>query len=231
MEVSFFLPIRTGSQRVINKNMRPFAGFDSGILELKLKQLLQTSKINEVLLSTNDKEAIALAKRLDPKQKKIKAVERPNELCLDSTSLTDLIKYVPSVVKNDVILWGHATTPLANAKIYDQAVTEYEEAVSQGFDSLVSGCSFKNFLFDRAKNKLIFEQQSDLKWPRTQDLPELFELNHVIFMAHKDIYFKHEDRLGKKPYFYEMDKLMSTDIDWEEDFKIAEALYERFGKL
>ncbi|UII23874.1 acylneuraminate cytidylyltransferase family protein [Fulvivirga ligni] len=211
--------------------MRPFAGFQSGILELKLRQLLKSSKIDEVLLSTNDMQALALANELDPNQEKIKTVKRPNELCLDTTSLTDLIKYVPTVVKHDVILWGHATTPLAGAKIYDQAVLKYVEALRNGFDSLISGCAFKNFLFDRDTNKLITEQQFGLKWPRTQDLPDLFEVNHVIFMAHRNIYLKQQDRVGGNPYFYEMDKLTSTDIDWEEDFKIAEALYERFGKL
>ncbi|WP_422356274.1 cytidylyltransferase domain-containing protein [Roseivirga pacifica] len=231
MKVSFFLPIRTGSQRVINKNLRPFAGFENGILELKLRQLLKSVAIDEVLLSTNDPSAIKLAADLDPKSERIKVVERPQALCLDTTSLTDLINYVPSVVTHDLILWGHATTPLVNAAVYDKAILDYKEAIQNGYDSLISGCSFKNFLFRRKDNKLIKEQQSGLKWPRTQDLPDLFEVNHAIFLAHKDIYIRHQNRVGLNPFFYEMDRLTSTDIDWEEDFKIAEVLYEKFGEL
>lgn len=231
MKVSFFLPIRKGSQRVKNKNLRPFAGFENGILEVKLRQLMKSAKVDEILLSTNDPLAIELAEKLDPGKLKINAVKRPEYLCLDTTSLTDLIKYVPSVVKHDIILWGHATTPLANAKVYDDAIDTYFDIIKKGYDSLISGCLLKNFVFNKSNRNLIKEQQSQLDWPRTQDLPELFEINHVIFMASKTIYHTCNNRIGRNPYFYDMNSIQSIDIDWSEDFLIAETFYEKFGKL
>ena len=36
------------------------------------------------------------------------------------------------------------------------------------------------------------------------------------------------DRVGDNPYLFEMNKLNSLDVDWEEDFKIAEAVYDKF---
>ena len=39
--IAVFLPVRKGSKRVENKNTKPFAGFQNGLLELKLKQLIK----------------------------------------------------------------------------------------------------------------------------------------------------------------------------------------------
>lgn len=38
-KVAFFLPTRKGSERVKNKNTRPFAGDEGGLVEIKIKQL------------------------------------------------------------------------------------------------------------------------------------------------------------------------------------------------
>jgi len=53
-------------------------------------------------------------------------------------------------------------------------------------------------------------------------------VNSAIFITPREIYLNELDRVGKKPYLFEMDKLTSLDVDWEEDFKIAEAVYDRF---
>ena len=42
------------SQRLRNKNIRKFANFNFGLLELKIKQLLKVKLINEIIISTDD---------------------------------------------------------------------------------------------------------------------------------------------------------------------------------
>ena len=40
------------------------------------------------------------------------------------------------------------------------------------------------------------------------------------------------DRIGKKPFLYELDKLVGFDIDWPNDFKLAEQLIKsKIAKL
>lgn len=56
----------------------------------------------------------------------------------------------------------------------------------------------------------------------------LYEINSAVFITPKEIYRVKGDRVGEKPYLYEMNKLTALDVDWEEDFKIAEAVYDRF---
>ena len=84
-QITFFLPIRKGSQRVKNKNTRTFAGIEGGLVRLKLEQLLKSKRIHQIVLSTNDEVSMEIAKNLDPSESKIKVIQRPEELCLDTT--------------------------------------------------------------------------------------------------------------------------------------------------
>lgn len=225
-DVVFFLPTRKGSQRVLDKNTRRFGDIDGGILEYKLTQLLKSRCISKVILSTNDDESIKVAKKVDLHEEKIVRIIRPEHLCLDTTKLSDLIEYVPSITSAQHILWGHVTTPFVFAEDYDKAILQYLSSLAQGYDSLVSVTPFRNFLFDIDGNMI--NNPTELKWPRSQDLTLLYELNSAIFLASRDIYLNEGDRIGKAPFYYELDKFKSVDIDWEDDFKIAEALYEKF---
>ena len=60
--ISCFLPCRKGSERVLNKNTRKFAGYEFGLTEIKLNQLLKTQLIDEIVLSTNDESIIEYAR-------------------------------------------------------------------------------------------------------------------------------------------------------------------------
>lgn len=221
-KVAFFLPARKGSQRVKNKNTRPFAGIEGGLLANKLEQLLAAERIDEIVLSTNDEECLSIGRKYAERSPRLRVVERPDELCLDTTNLQDLICYVPTITSAEHILWGHVTTPLADAASYDAAVEDYFASLDDGFDSLVGVTELKNFLLD-AEGRLI-NNTTELPWPRTQDLAPLYEINHTVFLAPREIYIEQRNRLGRRPKLHVMDKISSMDIDWEEDFVIAEAL-------
>ena len=48
----------------------------------------------------------------------------------------------------------------------------------------------------------------------------------VLFLVLKNIYINQNDRIGNTPLLYKLNKIDSFDIDWPEDFKIAELLYK-----
>jgi N-acylneuraminate cytidylyltransferase len=227
-KISFFLPTRKGSERVINKNTRPFAGIEGGLVENKIKQILATKRIDEIIFSSNDEKCLEVAQKY-ASDIRMKIVERPEELCLSSTNLQDLICYVPTITDADHILWGHVTTPLAGAEEYDKAIEKYLYNLSAGYDSLVGVTELKNFLLN--KEGQVINNTTDIPWPRTQDLEVLYEINHTIFLAKRDVYAEQKNRLGKKVLLHVMDEICSKDIDWEDDFRIAEIMYENlYGK-
>lgn len=60
-KITAVIPIRSGSQRVKDKNLRPFA--NTNLMELKIKTLLQVPEINEIIVNTNSEEAIKIVKK------------------------------------------------------------------------------------------------------------------------------------------------------------------------
>ena len=225
-EVSIFLPTRAGSERVANKNTRNFAGVEGGLLAIKLEQLLSLSKVKEVVLSTNDEASIEVAQNF-LSNPKLKLIQRPDHLAQSRTNLTDLVDYVPTICSSEHILWTHVTSPLVNAVDYETAINLYFEKMSENYDSLMSVKEIQNYVWSKKENKVSNRKDDDFKkWPRTQDLEKVYEVNSAIFIASKKIYKKENDRIGKKPYLLIHSFLQSIDVDWEEDFKIAEKLYE-----
>lgn len=225
-KIAFFLPTRKGSERVKNKNTRPFAGIEGGLVENKIRQLLATKHIDEILFSSNDETCMEVASKYQS-DSRLRIIPRPEQLCLSSTNLQDLICYVPTITDADHILWGHVTTPLAGAEVYDAAIEKYLSELHNGYDSLVSVKELKNFLLN--KDGRLVNNTTNLPWPRTQDLEPLYEINHAVFLAKREVYTEQKNRLGTKPLLYTMDEIHSKDIDWEEDFKIAEMMYKNLN--
>lgn len=229
-DICFFLPTRKGSQRVQSKNTRPFANITGGILELKLSQLVKCRTLASIVLSTNDELSMEVAEKVDPGQKRVKVIRRPDHLCLDTTPLTELIKYVPEIVPEKHIIWGHTTTPFVDAKDYDLGIEMYFKKIDEGFDSLISVMPLQNFLLDGQGNVFNYDAKVN-RWPRTQDLPILYEVNHAMFIASRETYLTDHNRVGNKPFILQQDKIKSFDIDWVDDFVIAEAIYDKLFKV
>jgi N-acylneuraminate cytidylyltransferase len=223
--IAFFLPTRKGSERVVNKNTRPFAGVQGGLLAVKLRQLLEVNSIEEIVLSTNDERSMEVASSM--KSGRIRIVERPQCLCLSSTNLEDIIDYIPTVINTEHIFWVHVTAPFVTADIYNNAVEQYRKRVieEQTFDSVLSVTKIQQYILDAAQNKYLSHDRTKLKWPRTQDLRPLYGINSAFFINSRENYLNLRDRIGNRPYLYELDKTASLDIDWGDDFALAEMIY------
>jgi CMP-N-acetylneuraminic acid synthetase len=60
---------------------------------------------------------------------------------------------------------------------------------------------------------------------RTQDLPPVYEENSCLYIFSRASLEKHQNRIGAKPFMFEIDPVEAWDIDEEMDFEIAEFLY------
>lgn len=226
MKISAFLPCRAGSERVPKKNTRPFASVEGGLLNIKLTQLIACKAIDTIVLSTNDDEVIRVAKSIN--NSKIQIDKRPEHLATSSTSTDDLVKYVPSVISEGAVLWTHVTSPFVDEKIYEKATNQYKKILDEKtHDSLMSVTALRTFIWNK-KGAINYDRSKE-KWPRTQTIEPLFEIDSGIFIADIEIYKKLEDRIGENPYLFENNEIDSFDIDWEEDFFIAEAIYKQLS--
>lgn len=225
-DVIAFLPCRKGSQRIKNKNVKPFANIEDGLIFIKISQLLKVENIKKIIVSTNDTEVKRIAKSFA--SNKISIDDRPEYLASSETSTDDLIKYVPEIIDSGVILWTHVTSPFVDEEVYTQAIKLYFLNKNKN-DSLMSVTKIQKFLWNDSE-PLNYNKTKE-KWPRTQTITPIYEINSGIFMADIEIYKKENDRIGKTPLLYELNEKIAFDIDWEIDFEIAELLWNKNGKI
>lgn len=220
-----FLPCRKGSERVPRKNIRPFGPFQHGLIEIKLEQLLSCAEIDLIVLSTNDSEILALAKDLCAGDRML-IHHRKESLSSSATSTDELISHAADLITpispHSHILWTHVTSPFVTATHYAEMLAGYFDALGNGYDSLMTTTSLHSFLWTEA-GPLNYDRSAE-KWPRTQTLAPVQEVNSAGFLAPSAIYSSHSDRIGSRPKLFPLSRLSSIDIDWEEDFLIAEQL-------
>lgn len=222
-KVTCFLPCRAGSQRVVRKNIKPFASSEHGLIEIKLRQLLAAEGVDEVVLTTNDADILAYAKSLD--EPRLRLHRRVEELSTSATSTDQLVAHALELIPEGHILWTHVTSPFITAKHYDDVIRAYWEQRVQGHDSLMTTTAIHGFLW-QDEQPMNYDRTIE-KWPRTQTLAPLHEVNSGAFLAPAALYRELDDRIGRRPYLYAMDKFTSFDIDWPEDFVVAECLVEK----
>ena len=220
--VTCFLPCRKGSERVPRKNIKPFGEAQKGLIELKLNQLIAANLVDRIVLTTNDTEILDYASSL--RSAKLELHHRIEELSSSSTSTDQLVRHALELIPDGNILWTHVTSPFINARHYDEIIKCYFRQLGKGYDSLMTMTILHGFLWQDGK-PLNYDRTTE-KWPRTQTLAPVHEVNSGAFLAPSSVYQELDDRIGENPYLYAMNKLTSHDIDWPEDFLIAETLVE-----
>lgn len=223
--ITIFLPCRSGSERIPEKNTKPFAGVVGGLLKIKLKQLIAINEVDKIVVSTDDDKVKEFAFGFN---EKIIIDDRPKNLALSSTSTDDLVKYIPAIIKEEHVLWTHVTSPFLTEDIYSKAIEIYlHNLKEERFDSLMTVNKIQSFLWDET-GSFNYDRTIE-KWPRTQTLKELFEINSGIFINSIENYKNFDDRIGNKPYLMDTKGYSSFDIDWPEDFTLGEMIYKNLN--
>jgi CMP-N-acetylneuraminic acid synthetase len=230
------LPMRAGSGRVPGKNMRPFANYEFGLAELKLRQLLQVNEFDELLIDTDEPRIFELVEILrnapgvsEKSIERIRVEERDPVMATSITTTDSLIRYLAPKFRTSHVLWTHVTSPFVNAEVYRDAIASYFDLDRTAFDSLMSVTKLQEFIWSQQGPKNYDYSQE--KWPRTQTLPEWYFINSGLFICPSDFYQTYGNRIGERPALFQMDKIVGFDVDWPEDFEMAEALAERRPEL
>ena len=225
MGISLFLPVRTGSTRAINKNTRPFAPNGDSLVHIKLSQLIKVKDFYEIIFSTNCPIALKIAEDFKTLDERIKIIRRPEELCQNNTKVGDIIKYVTTLTNSDHIMWTHVTSPFVNEHDFRSAIKTYMEVLDHSHDSIVSFNKLQNFIWDNDEKQVVNNKSKENRWPNTQDLKPLYEINHAFYLTSRNIYIERNDRVGSNPFLYECEGEKRIDIDWEFDFQFAQKVY------
>ena len=89
------------------------------------------------------------------------------------------------------------------------------------YDSLFSVTRWQTRLWDAEGRPLNHDPDVLL---RTQDLPPVYEENSCLYIFTRERFLERRNRLGYRPYLFEIPALEAVDIDEPADWAVAECL-------
>ncbi|MCZ2223456.1 MAG: acylneuraminate cytidylyltransferase family protein [Chitinophagales bacterium] len=212
------VPMRHSSERVPGKNYRDFAG--KPLFFHITESLLKCKLITTVVIDTDSPTVIDLSKQYFGD--KIKILERPEHLRDGSIPMNDVLLNAISQIPADFYLQTHSTNPILKPETIESAVEKFLEIFPM-YDSLFT-VTRKNVRYWDSLARPINHNQNILL--RTQDLPPVFEENSCLYLFSREILQRKHNRIGDRPYLFEMPEIEAQDIDVELNFKVAEFLFK-----
>jgi CMP-N-acetylneuraminic acid synthetase len=223
MRIVALIPMRHHSQRVPGKNYRPLAG--KPLYRHILDTLLDVPEVAEIVIDTDSPvilEGIAQDKSLRDIQPAICLVERPTYLRADDIPMNEILAYDTSQVDADLYLQTHSTNPLLRAKTISGAILTLQERFP-AYDSLFSVTRIQARLWDQLGRAINHNPAILLQ---TQDLPPVYLENSCLYLFSRQTLLARRNRLGERPFLFEIDAGEAWDIDTEADFMMVERMIE-----
>ncbi len=214
------VPMRHHSERVPGKNYRPIAG--KPLFHHILDTLLQVPELTQIAVDT-DSPTITESVRKDYPQ--VMIIERPEHLRADTIAMNEVLLHSTECLPADLYLQTHSTNPLLRSQTISSAV---QALVSQypAYDSLFSVTRMQTRLWDQLARPVNHNPAILL---RTQDLPPIYEENSCMYLFTRQTLEQRRNRLGERPYMFEIPASEAWDIDEELDFSIAEMILSKRG--
>ncbi len=209
------VPMRHHSVRVPGKNYRPLAG--KPLYQHILETLLACPEVSQVVVDTDSQLMMEGIHQAFPQ---VQVVERPEHLRADTIPMNEILLHDTSLFPADLYLQTHSTNPLLKSSTISGAIRVLVERYP-AYDSLFSVTRVQTRLWDQLGRPINHNPAILL---RTQDLPPVFEENSCIYLFTRQTLEARRNRLGERPYLYEIDSSEALDIDEELDFTIAEII-------
>ena len=215
MSITAVIPVRAGSTRVKDKNIRPFAG--SSLLEIKIEQLKAVKEIDRIIVSSDSETMLELAKNTG-----VIPMRRPLEYCdEESRTFNEVVEYIAAnQVDSDVMMWVPCVCPLVKSKKIREGIELYRKIENGELpgDCVATAVLFKEYLFNES-GPVNFSVERHVP---SQKLLNWHYLTNGFFIAKRADMINWRFVYGPKPYLCEVNKLEAIDIDDEYDFKMAE---------
>lgn len=215
--ITALVPMRHHSQRVPGKNFRPLDG--RPLYAHILATLQAVPEVTQILVDTDSTEIIEGIKANFPA---VKCVNRPGNLRADDVPMNEILMYDTGLVQSDFFLQTHSTNPLLKPGTISKAIQTLL-AQYPAYDSLFSVTRFQSRFWDGLGRAINHNPNILLQ---TQDLPPIYEENSCLYLFTRETLAAKRNRLGDRPYLFEIDADEAWDIDEEIDFKLVDLLIQ-----
>lgn len=215
-KITAIVPARKGSQRVPNKNFKPFFK-NKSLLEIKIESLLEVKNIDEIIVNTNSQEGIDIAKYYNVSYHNREAYYA-SSICKGS----EFFKNIAEHADDGLILYVPCTSPFIKLSTYYSIINQYY--LTKDHDSINTVANVKEFLW--LNNSPLNYIPKDA--PNSQDLPNVQRLTFGCNIISKSNMIKNRNIIGENPSFFVVEEIEAIDIDTILDFEISQYLY---GKM
>lgn len=224
MTVAALVPMRHSSERVKGKNYRILG--DRPLYAHIVSTLLAVPEVDQVVIDT-DSETIMEQVAADFPQ--VTVLVRPEHLRAGEIPMNDVLLNTTGQLEADTFLQTHSTNPFLSAATISAALQAYAEGVRAGtHDSLFTVTRLQARLWTADAQAVNHDPAVLL---RTQDLAPIYLENSCGYVFTQATLVERGNRIGAKPYLFEVDHLEAIDIDEERDFRLAEAVWQARHEL
>lgn len=211
-KITAVIPIRKGSQRVVDKNLRPFAG--TNLLTIKIEKLKEVKGIDEIIVNTDSEQAIEIAQKMG-----VSFHRREDYYASSKCTGSEFFEHLGQVTDTDVFAYCPVTSPFIKTETMETAIHRFYE--EEEFDCISTVSVIKEFMW--LDGKAI--NYNPLNAPNSQNLPDIEALNFGFTLINRNDLIRYRNIIGKKPKFIRTTDIESIDIDTPLDFFIAEQIY------
>lgn len=229
IKILAYIPARSGSKRIKNKNIRNFCG--KPLIAHAISLALSNEYIDKVIVDTDSPSIAHIAK----KYKADVPFLRPRRLAQDTSQLIDSVIYLLKKLKNekkyqpDYVLLLQATSPLSSQDDINKCI---ETALKENAESVVTLCRTEPLLFNMKPDKTIaLANVKKLTSTNSQELPKAYMLNGNVFLIKTKALYRERKFFTKKTKGILSSMLQSVDIDTPEDWALAEIIYKHRKSL
>lgn len=207
-KVVAFLPVKGKSERIKNKNTKYL---DSKPLFLHtLEKIISCEFIDEVYLDSNSEKIFELAPNNG-----FKKIKRSKKLSTNKVDGNEILMNEIEKVDADIYIQILCTSPFIEKSTIRKGVQTLKE--NKKYDSVVLVKKEGQYLWEKGVPNYNLD-----KIPNSDNLPEKKVETTGLYMVKKNAALKNKRRIGKNPFFLEASPIESIDINYIEDFKMAE---------
>jgi len=210
VKVVAFLPVKGTSERIKNKNLQLLNG--KPLFLHTLEKISSCEFIDEVYLDSESEKVFELASEINWKKFK-----RDRKLADNKTDGNKLFMNEITSIDSDIYIQILCTSPFINKETIKKGIDILKN--SKEYDSIVLVKKAKQYLWENGKTKYNID-----KIPNSEDLPDRIIETMGLYMIKKETALKVKRRIGNKPFLLEASLLESIDVNYPEDFKLAELI-------
>lgn len=213
------MPMRHHSQRVPGKNYRPF-GDGRPLYQHTLENLLAVPEIEKVVIDTDSP---VVKEQCAEKYRDVIVLDRPEHLRAPEIPMNDILTHDATQVDSEFYIQTHSTNPLLKNETMAAAVSLFFKQYPI-YDSLFGVTVIRDRIWDVLGRAVNHNPNILLQ---TQDLPKWLVLeNSTMYIFERNRLLNDRNRIGNRPYLFEVPEIEARDIDIELDFQVTELLYK-----